>query len=378
MVADAEYIGLRNVQDIEDFVRGLVLMGTGGGGRPEVGRSALQSVLEEKGEVVWVPARELPDEGYTCTVLGVGTIAPFGATAASPLQKSVPRPHAAAARELADHFGYRLVAIIPGELGGANTPNAIAAACELGVPVVDGDYCGRAVPELPQMLPALKGRPILPAAVVDSWGDVAILKKSPDAAVAERLFKYFSLVTKSYDPSAICAVACCMCEAQYLKRFHVPGTLTYCLQVGRALRRAVELREDPVEVLVSRFGWYRLFEGEVTGRAWEDRDGYMMGTTYISAPNGSSLRSMRIWFKNEHHMAWIDGRTVAMSPDIIAVLRLPEGVPLTNTELAEGDHVAVVAKPHIPYRFDEGVSWLGPAHFGFAEDYRPLEELLVE
>ena len=38
---------LKNKQDVEDFVRGVTFMGTGGGGDPKVGLDFLVKALEE-------------------------------------------------------------------------------------------------------------------------------------------------------------------------------------------------------------------------------------------------------------------------------------------------------------------------------------------
>ncbi|GAH29371.1 unnamed protein product, partial [marine sediment metagenome] len=71
---------------------------------------------------------------------------------------------AEAVRLLESYTKARIQAIVPIELGGSNTPGAVVAAARLRVPIVDGDYTGRAIPEIPQTTPYLNGLSLWPIA----------------------------------------------------------------------------------------------------------------------------------------------------------------------------------------------------------------------
>ncbi|MGB9724691.1 MAG: hypothetical protein ACPL7G_12460 [Chloroflexia bacterium] len=80
---------------------------------------------------------------------------------------------------------------------------------------------------------------------------------------------------------AVAAFGTCTIAATLLpgrEEIVVPGTLTRCLELGRAIRRAREAGEDPVRAAVQFTGGWLLFEGMVAGK---DRDGYMFGTSHI-------------------------------------------------------------------------------------------------
>ena len=64
------------VDDIEAFLRGLTLFGTGGGGVPAVGRRYLSDLMNDGIEIRWSPDEELPATYMTCCVFGMGSIAP--------------------------------------------------------------------------------------------------------------------------------------------------------------------------------------------------------------------------------------------------------------------------------------------------------------
>ena len=62
---------------------------------------------------------------------------------------------------------------------------------------------------------------------------------------------------------------------------------------------------------------------------------------------------------------------------MIEVVDDDTGEPRVNTDIAIGDRVAVLAVPRRP-QFDtpEGIAALGPRHWGFDQDFVPLESLI--
>jgi DUF917 family protein len=52
-------------------------MGTGGGGDPEWGERMLRPALDEGLTIGWVDADDIPDDVWTATPHGMGSIAPL-------------------------------------------------------------------------------------------------------------------------------------------------------------------------------------------------------------------------------------------------------------------------------------------------------------
>lgn len=123
-------------------------------------------------------------------------------------------------------------------------------------------------------------------------------------------------------------------------------------------------------------GW-TIFLGVVRQKPWENRDGYMLGEIRLEGREAFAGRRLRIWFKNENHVAWLDDRPHVTSPDLIMVLDRRTGEPFTNTDLPEGHEVGVLAAPaHSLLRSSAALAVLGPAAFGFPVPYVPVEERL--
>jgi len=371
-------------QEVEDLVRGLTLLGTGGGGAPELGREFLLRHIQAGQSVAWTDLASIPDDAWTCTVLSMGSIAPQEPLSEAECKRlgyagvQVEYPMVSAVQELALHVGQEIQAIVPFEPGGRNTPAPLDAATRLGISLVDADYAGRAIPELAQTIAAVEGYPFWPAAICDPWGNTLIMKSAPSTLVAERVGKMISIATRLPDNRAICAHAGFLLKAGEMKQLVVPGTLTLSLKVGAAIREAREADQDPLKVVTDALEGWQLFAGTVTRKDWESRDGYMFGTTVIAGTGAFEGDALEIWFKNEHHITWRDGAPYVTSPDLIMVVDQATGEPITNTVLSEGQKVAVLgAKADSRYRTDRGLAALGPAHFDFEMPYRPIEALVT-
>jgi DUF917 family protein len=119
-----------------------------------------------------------------------------------------------------------------------------------------------------------------------------------------------------------------------------------------------------------------IFRGEIAERTWENRDGYMWGEHEVRSADSSD--TLRIWFKNENHLTWLNDEPFVSSPDVIEVVDDHSGEPRVNTDLEIGDRVAVLAVPCRPqFNNPGGIAALGPRHWGFDLDFRPLESFFA-
>lgn len=279
-----------------------------------------------------------------------------------------------AVKELVEYLGQDIGCIVPVELGAGNTPGPLVTAARLEIPVVDGDYAGRAIPEEMQGTPYLYGKDSWPFTSVDRWGNVNITKYAANGHLVERIGKQLSVA--AYDDTSIASTVLPGAE---MKEILVPGTLTRCLALGRALRLAREKGEDPIEAILTETGGWRLFEGIVRKKAWEDRDGYMFGTVLLDGQGEFEGHTLSVWFKNENHVTWLDRKPWVCSPDLVTLAYKESGEGTTNTLIAEGDEiVAVGIKGLESFRTEFGLASAGPRYFGFDIEYVPIETLMEQ
>lgn len=374
---------LRTQQECEDLVRGLCFMGTGGGGVPRLGLRLLLDQLEAGREIEWVDPASLSSGAWVATVAGIGGMGREDRGTEEQLTRlgCIEEKYdflgqvVAAVRALQESAGVEIEGIVPIEIGGRVVPVAIAAALELGVSAVDGDYAGgRAIPEISQVIPEIRGVPVCPMFVVTRWGDVVSLKETVSTSMADRIGRMMNLA--SY---GLIGASWYLAQMEYVKEMLAAGTITRALRVGQVIRTAREQGGDPVAQAARALDCWVVFEGRViaTETLDEPASAFGFGTHSVEGLGSHQGHTFRIWYKNEYHVSWIDERPFVSSPDSLVMVDLRTGEPAISYDFSIGDEVAVLARrAHEAYRTTEGIEALGPRHFGFDFDYVPVEERL--
>jgi DUF917 family protein len=373
------YGKLETLQDCEDFVRGCLFMGTGGGGSVEWGMGMLEAALEDGVALEWVDVDDIPDDVWTVTPYGMGSIAPVSQETLDEIKRLGledrfgDRSMEEAVKELGNYLGKPIGCLVAAELGAGNTPAPLVTGARLGIPVVDGDYAGRAIPDEMQGTPYLYGKHSWPFASVDKWGNATIVKYTVNPHMLERIGKM--LAVAAYGMTTMAATPL---PAHEMKEILVHYTLTKCLALGRAMRQAQENGRDPIDAALEITGGWRLFEGVVTGKDWEDRGGYMFGTTHVKGTGDYEGQTLDVWFKNENHVSWLNGKPWICSPDLVTLAYRESGEGTSNTLLKAGDEVVAVGMKGLEaFRTEFGLNEAsGPRYFGFDIDYVPIEELM--
>jgi DUF917 family protein len=368
---------LKDRTEVDDFLRGANFLSCCGGGDPAVQRELLYDDLDRGLTVGWVELDPDPDV-LSCTACFSGSIAPDAfveppqMAVLAPGTDRIRRPLPEAVLELERYLGRDIGLLVSTEIGGINTGAILDAAANLGKPLADGDYAGRAIPELNATTPQIFGAPFVPWAFADQYGNRVVIREAATNAFAERLGKFLAQSVFGLIGTALVPVS-----AEEAGRMLVRGTLTECLELGRAIRVAREEGRDPVQAAADALGGWVLFRGTLTSREWVDQEGYMVGTHLITGEGEHDGHALKIWFKNENHMSWLDDRPFVCSPDILEVCDAESGEPQVNTYLSEGQRVAVVGrKRREQFDTETGLATLGPRHFGWDVEFTPIEELV--
>ncbi|WP_428122514.1 DUF917 domain-containing protein [Candidatus Poriferisodalis sp.] len=369
---------LESIADCEDFIVGCLFMGTGGGGNPAHGIKVLTAALDDGLSLGWLEADHIDDDVLTAMLYEIGSIAPRSDVHADLLREmhldadEDPQENTlcAAVRELSQHLGREIGCIVAAELGASNSPGPVVAAARLGIPIVDGDYSGRAVPEEMQSTPFAHGISSDPFAAVDCWGNTVIVARTVNAYMLERIARHIAIA--SFDGAAIASTPLI---ARDMKRVVVGGTLSLCLIIGKACRQAIEAGDDPVEAALEVVDGWRLFDGVVVNKDWKDSGGFMIGTLEIEGTGAWEGHSLRTWFKNETHVTWLDDQPWVCSPDLVTLVDPGSGHGFTNADVAVGHEVTAVGMRGLDVMREPAalLNGSGPAYFGFDVPYIPIE-----
>lgn len=356
-------------QTLADIARGAAIMGTGGGGDPLVGRMLVQQALDEGLRVAVIDADEVADDDLVISTAMMG--------APSVVVEKLPSGDEAVAslRRLEEHLGRTAVATIPMECGGLNSMIPLLVAARAGIPVVDGDGMGRAFPELQMETFGVYGVPGSPLVVSDAAGHTALIETGTDNVQMESFAR--AVTIRMGGASYIAEYS--MSGAD-VKRTAIPGTLSLARDLGRAVREAKEAHSDAFAALIqavrnSIYGYARpLYSGKIVDVSRAVVDGFTAGTVVIEPFDAGS--PMVIDFRNENIVAKVDGRTVAIVPDLITILDLDSATAITTEALRFGQRVRVLAIATPPImRTPEALEVWGPHAFGLDEPWVPVEEL---
>ncbi len=356
-----------NQRDLRNLLLGCTVLGTGGGGSLNRGLEMIEGILDRGKEVNIMGLESIPDSALVASPYFCGSVSPEQ-EGKSP---SVEGNECLEAFEaLERHLDHDFFAAIPTEIGGANTAVAIAVAAEKGIPVVDADPAGRSVPELQHTTFYIKNVPIAPLAVANSQGDVIIVEKVASDFRAEKIVR--SIAVASGNKAGVTDHPT---RGKTLKNSVISGTLAKALRIGEAIAGAYERDVDPVKEAISAGEGFLLFKGRITETDWEEKEGFTLGNVLIEGVEDFKDNEYKIWYKNEHIISWIDEKIDVTVPDLICVLDSASGQPITNPNCEVGMNVSVIGYPAPDqWRTKAGLEVFGPKHFGYENEYRPIEE----
>ena len=358
-----------DLSHLEDLALGSVFLATGGGGDPHVPLLITQQAIKTYGPVSLIAPIDLRDDAFVVPIGNVG--AP---TVSLELLPSVDEA-AKTIEAFETQVGRKVDAVASFEIGGGNSLIPIVAAAGKGIPVVDGDGMGRALPEAQMMSYAIAGVRPTPAVALDYASNVATFQ-TDTTEVYERHIRSFAMAAGGMITTAEHAMS-----GAELKRSVIPETLSFSIELGRTLRENRGQAEGLVgplqEVFApSIYGECRLvFQGKVIDKATRIVGGYDVGEAMIERFDGAGS-PLKISIKNEYLLAAIDTIIIASVPDLIVIVDYETGTPINAERLRYGHRVAVFAVgcPDF-YRTPEALKVVAPRCFGFDLDYVPLEKL---
>ena len=357
---------IESEQDIRDMARGAVLLGTGGGGDPYVGGLFVCEQIRKGRHPRLCSLDELADDAFVLSIAGIGspTVIVEQLISEQTLARLLGRAES--------FFGCRIDALISAEIGGANSVFPLALSAISGIPVVDADGVGRAVPQLEMTTFSIYGIRATPGILMDDSGNVVTVDATSDRK-AEDLCRAITIAMGSLSFSAIYP----MTGAQ-AKQAAVRDTLDLSLQIGRVIRNA---REGTSDVFAALLGYlnalpgreaYELFDGKIIDVAHETRGGWHWGVVTMQSPH-SPDDIFTVQFRNEFIAARRNGKLVTMVPDLIAILDRESAEPLTGEMLSYGQRVKVIGLSADPMLVrPESLEVLGPRAFGMDCDYTPV------
>ncbi len=354
---------LLDEQNIEDIALGAAVLGTGGGGDPYVGKLMARQAIRDYGPVKLYTLDELDDDDLVVPTAMMG--------APTVLNEKMPNGDdlVNAFESLARYSGKPVKATMSIEAGGLNSLVPVYNAARTGLPMVDCDGMGRAFPELQMVTHTLCGISATPMAMADERGNKVIIE-----TITNKWTETFAR-SITVDMGAMAMIALYAATVGQLKQCAVPGTITKAEEIGRTIRRARLQEEDPVDTVREVVGGFLVFRGKIGDVERRTEGGFARGEAHLIGVDEFAGQELVLSFQNEHLAARIDGEFRVTVPDLITLLDLDTGEPITTEAMRYGYRVAVIAIPcSEKWRTPEGLKLVGPRYFGYDVDYVQVEE----
>jgi DUF917 family protein len=361
-------------QDVGDLLVGAKILGAGGGGETEWAKPMVEEVYAKGKQFKLIGLEEVPDEEIVMIVGAVGGgVSEEDKRKVAHIPETKSKPVLLAAKALAEHLGKEPYAFFPSEIGPENTVVPMYVAAMVDRCCVDADACGRAKPEISLSTTNVMGLPAFPLGIVTPFGDTIIVKNTVDDARAEEICRHIAVAS-----GGTCAVARCPTKGRDIRNAVVQNSISATIKIGRSIRQARECGADPVKALIETSDAYLLFLGKVRSYERREEGGHMWGIIDIAGTEDFKKEKLRIWYKNEYLITWLNEKPYATCPDTICVVdsRIGEGLSAWGQEFTKNREVAVLGrKAHKIWRTEKGIELFSPKHFGFDIKYRPIESL---
>ncbi|HEX7300815.1 MAG TPA: DUF917 domain-containing protein [Solirubrobacteraceae bacterium] len=348
-----------DASNLPAVARGCAVLGTGGGGDPDLGLTMALRAVAEYGPVDVVPIEALPDEALVvpCGLIGAPSVASeriWNGDEGRILRNEVERLR-----------GRGVAALMPYEIAGANGILPVTWAARIGLPLLDADGMGRAFPGLRQQAMHVAGIDASPLVLTDARGNAVVVYAS-EVSQVERLAR-----SAAASLGGVAAAALYCMTVRDAGGAVVHGSLSRALALGEAMRAGSAA--ERVAALCQALGGTVLIEGKVLDVERRIDAGSLKGSATIQSAGHAGLRHLRLELQNEFLIAVEDGVVRAVVPDLICVLASDSGEPIATEWLRYAQRVSVLAAPGPAlWRSAGGLALAGPSAFGYDVAYAPV------
>ncbi len=277
--------------------------------------------------------------------------------------------------ELATITGSAPVANVVGEIGPNGFYEFISTARK-GIPLVDGDLAGgRAVPELSISIANIMQVNPCPVVFTTVWGDLIRVDKVLNFQRLEDITRYLA-VSSGGSVGGVYRIS-----GRDLKRSIANATVSKTIKLGHSILDGRKTGDPIQRILDSDSDAVLLFKGKVSLFARKLENAFHLGEIRLEGSEEYHGHDLRIWFKNENHISWFDGKPYVTSPDLISVVDAESGTGLSNAierEWQYGRRVAVIGiSANEAWMTERGLKLFSPHHFDFEIDHKPLKDRAI-
>lgn len=356
--------------DLLNFVQGAGVLGTGGGGLISIGEKIINNIIEQKKSVSLIDSSIVEDGaiGISTAILGGGIskkdIEKIKLVQKEPLSVQ-------AALDLQNHINKKFDFVYAAELGPQNSMEAIQLAAFLDLPLLDGDFVGRAAPEMQQSALSLYDIPLTPFSIRTFYDDSIIVSESENNSRSEKLCREIANIS-----GGLICIAGFSLSGKLAKQIIIPNTISKCLRLGEIINSP---NDDNILDMVKFLGGKIMFKGNVIEINKEDNNSFFTGEIILEGSDKFKSNNYKVWYKNEYLISWKNNKVDVTCPDLICILNSNTGIGKVSygngfrNEIKLKENLTIIAIPaDSVWTKGKGLEIMSPRHFNYNIDYKPL------
>lgn len=333
--------------NIEALATGAKLLGSGGGGEPNVALEAARALLKQKAVNI-INEKDLKESDLILPVAFVGSLQKLHEDISF---TDICRNLLAAFERF---YGKKPDAILAGEIGGMNGIFPIIMAAISGLPLLDGDMSGRAFPELPMASPNIVDVPCSPAFLCNTKNYTAVLIIN-DPKDLENVVR---AIATTWDKSLLAITGFYPMNGKNIQGAIVRESISKAVALGEIILS----RKDVINSLCKETRGQLVFSGRIVDIEMLPAKGFLAGIVTITDESGAQCK---IRFKNEYFALHKNDEIIAETPDIISVFDSKTHISISSESLTVGTEVSVLTfKADDVWYTPKGLKLVGPSAFG--------------
>lgn len=322
-------------EDVQLMAIGTGYLGSGGGGDASIGEVALLSAMRNGVKVPLVDMNELDNDDYVImvgyggmpSVLNERLLSSLSGPAAMKTLKQMLEAKLEEQTGVARHVN--IAAAVPIEIGGANGLLSALQAAVWGIPIANADTMGRAFP-LPHMNTAnIYGKIDHHQVALASDQGLVVQVSGDDLKACEP--EIFGNIAAHGGAMFVALMPMKVIEA---KQHCLLNTFSSAIKIGRMVRDGLQ-RKAPLEAVLSEAledtiydGCEKLFSGTIVNYSPISDGHHNSGSIVIRDLDGDLCE---VYFKNECLLATKNGKPIAITPDIIALVNPDTGLAIGSS-----------------------------------------------
>ena len=382
-------------RDIDYLSIGCAVVGTGGGGSTKPFDILCKQYLEAGNTVRIVKPDVLDAE---CNVI---CVAFMGAPAMLAEKLMNGSELLGVVEQMEQHLKIKekneKTALICGEIGGCNGLTPIIAAAQFAekngktIDLVDGDFMGRAFPELQMILPSIHKKNIIPISCQDEYGAKAVLTEAENNKDAEMKMRI-----KCVELGMKIAISLCPLKGKEIEKFAIPNSYEFAWKIGKIIYEAQQKNINPLLELQkcdddliknSKIVYY----GKIVSLKRENDGGFNKGTVKLQRINDNNdsygdmeqnkyinEENIYIDIQNENYLIRTEEKTLITVPDLITMFD-DDYRAIATEELRYGLRCTVmIFGAHPLMKTEDALQIVGPSAFGYKDTkYIPIEDFKI-